>query len=57
MMILYRLYTMYEIIIKGGVVVTASDVGCYDIGVKDGKIAALLPDIPVDQGAEIIYAE
>ena len=48
---------MYDIIIKGGVVVTASDVGHYDIGVTGGIIAALLPDIPADQGKEVIYAE
>ena len=48
---------MYDIIIKGGVVVTAGDVGTYDIGVKDGKIAVLQNDIPEDLGREVIYAE
>ena len=35
----------YDLIIKNGVVVTAADIGKYDIGVKDGKIALLAPSI------------
>jgi urease alpha subunit len=35
----------FDLIIKNGVVATAADVGKYDIGVKDGKIAVLAPSI------------
>ena len=31
----------FDLVIRGGTVVTAADVGKSDIGVKDGRIAAL----------------
>ena len=34
-----------DLIIKNGMVATAADVGKYDIGVKNGKIAVLAPSI------------
>ena len=36
----------FDLIIRGGTVVTAADVGKCDIGVKDGRIAALAADLP-----------
>jgi dihydropyrimidinase len=49
----------FDLIIKNGVVVTAADLGKYDIGVKDGKIAILAPSIdPADSPtARVIDAE
>ena len=49
----------FDLIVKNGVVATAADVGKYDIGVKDGKIAILAPSISADQfpKARIIDAE
>jgi dihydropyrimidinase len=49
----------FDLIIKNGVVVTAADIGKYDIGVKDGKIALLAPSInPADSPkARVIDAE
>jgi dihydropyrimidinase len=35
-----------DLVIRGGTVVTASDVGRSDIGVKDGRIVALAEDLP-----------
>jgi dihydropyrimidinase len=48
-----------DLIIKNGVVATAADVGKYDIGVKDGKIAVLAPSISPEgfPGARVIDAE
>ena len=36
----------FDLIIRGGTVVTAADVGRSDIGVKDGRIAALADNLP-----------
>ena len=36
----------FDLVIRGGTVVTAADVGKCDIGVKDGRIAALAGDLP-----------
>ena len=36
----------FDLIIRGGTVVTAADVGKCDIGVRDGRIAALAADLP-----------
>src|SRR5580700_4422147 len=36
----------FDLVIRGGTVVTASDVGRSDIGVKDGRIVALAEDLP-----------
>ncbi len=35
-----------DLIIRGGTVVTAADVGKCDIGVKDGRIAVLADNLP-----------
>jgi len=49
----------FDLIVKNGLVATAADVGKYDIGVKDGKIAVLAPSInPKDSpNAKVIDAE
>ena len=49
----------FDLIIKNGVVATAADVGKYDIGVKDGKIAILAPSIDPMKSpdAKVIDAE
>ncbi len=35
-----------DLVIRGGTIVTASDVGPCDIGVKDGRIVSLAEDLP-----------
>jgi dihydropyrimidinase len=49
----------FDLIIKNGIIATAADVGKYDIGVKDGKIAALAPSISSEDSpkATVIDAE
>ena len=49
----------FDLIIKNGLVATAADLGKYDIGVKDGKIAILAPSIDPKQSpkAKVIDAE
>jgi urease alpha subunit len=42
-----------DLVVKGGTVVTASDVFKADVGVKDGRIAALAPSL---DGAAIVDA-
>lgn len=46
-----------DLIIRNGIVVTASDQVACDIGVKDGKIALLMVGIPPQEGVEEIDAE
>jgi dihydropyrimidinase len=36
----------FDLVIRGGTVVTAADVGKSDVGVKDGRIIALAEDLP-----------
>ena len=36
----------FDLVIRGGTVVTAADVGKSDIGVKDGRIVALADNLP-----------
>jgi len=36
----------FDLVIRGGTVVTAADVGKSDVGVKDGRIVALAEDLP-----------
>ena len=43
-----------DLVIRGGAVVTAADVGKSDVGVKDGRIVALAEDLP--RGASEIDA-
>jgi len=49
----------FDLIVKNGVVATAADLGKYDIGVKDGKIAVLAPLIRTEDSpnAKVIDAE
>lgn len=49
----------FDLIIKNGIVVTAADIGKYDIGVKDGKIAVLATSINSEGSpkARVIDAE
>lgn len=47
----------FDLVIKNGVVATAADVGEYDIGVKDGKIALLAPSIDASKATRVIDAE
>jgi dihydropyrimidinase len=35
--------SVYDLLVLNGTVVTAADVGDYDIAIKDGKIALLAP--------------
>jgi dihydropyrimidinase len=35
-----------DLVIRGGTVVTAADVGKCNVGVKDGRIVALAEDLP-----------
>ena len=35
-----------DLVIRGGTVATAADVGKSDVGVKDGRIVALAEDLP-----------
>ena len=46
----------FERIVKGGVVVSASDTFKADVGVTGEKIAAVGPNLPIE-GAEVISAE
>ena len=43
-----------DLVVKGGTVVTASDIFKADVGIQEGKIAALAPEL---QGEEVIEAE
>ena len=36
----------FDLVIRGGTVATAADVGKSDVGVKDGRIVALAEDLP-----------
>ena len=36
----------FDLVIRGGTVVTAADVGKCDVGVKEGRIVALAEDLP-----------
>ena len=48
---------MLDMIIKGGTVVTPSGVGEWDIGVQDGRIAAIaLPGHLPDEGVTVVDA-
>ena len=40
----------FDLVIKNGTVVTASDMFSADLGVKDGKIAAIAENIEADAG-------
>lgn len=46
-----------DLIIKNAIVVTASDEFPSDIGVKDGKILVLAPQLDVPANCEVIDAE
>lgn len=45
-----------DLVIKNGTVVTAASVSRSDVGIKDGKIVQLAPDIPTG-GAELVDAQ
>ena len=45
---------MFDLIIKGGTVVTAADTIACDVGIKDGRVIVLAGDL--DGGAEVIDA-
>lgn len=47
----------FDLIIKNGIVATASDEFPSDIGIKDGKILVLAPQLEVPEGCEVIDAE
>ena len=53
----HRKTTMYDKIVKNGIVCTASEQAKLDIAIKDGKIAVLAGDIPPEQAKEVIDAE
>lgn len=47
----------FDLVVKNGFIVTASDTVRADIGVKDGKVVLSMADIPVPAGCEVIDAE
>ncbi|WVQ81387.1 dihydropyrimidinase [Cryptococcus sp. DSM 104549] len=47
----------FDLIVKNGIVVTASDEVACDIGVKDGVVVVLGQGLPVTEGCEVIDAE
>ncbi|BGP02763.1 Phenylhydantoinase [Rhodotorula toruloides ATCC 204091] len=47
----------FDLVVKNGFIVTASDTVRADIGVKDGKVVLLMADIPVPADCEVIDAE
>lgn len=46
-----------DLIIKNGIIVTASDEYKADIGVRDGKIIVISAELPVPDGCEVIDAD
>jgi N-acyl-D-aspartate/D-glutamate deacylase len=44
----------FDLVIKNGIVVSASDETRCDIAVKDGKVVLLMRDVPVPEGCEVI---
>ncbi|WVQ80857.1 hypothetical protein IAT38_002964 [Cryptococcus sp. DSM 104549] len=48
---------LFDLVILNGLVVTGGDVGRYDIGIKDGKIAQLSPRIDPKDAFEVIDAD
>lgn len=53
------LTTSFDCVVLDGTVVTAADVGRYDIGIKDGKIAILAParSLAIARASRVIDAE
>lgn len=53
------LTTSFDCVVLDGTVVTAADVGRYDIGIKDGKIAILAParSLAIARASRLIDAE
>ncbi|PYH30302.1 hydantoinase/dihydropyrimidinase family protein [Aspergillus neoniger CBS 115656] len=53
------LTTSFDCVVLDGIVVTAADVGRYDIGIKDGKIAILAParSLAIARSSRVIDAE
>lgn len=47
----------FDLIIKNAIVATAADEFPSEIGIKDGKIVLLAPEIPVNGNCEVIDAE
>jgi len=47
----------FDLVIKNGIVVSASDETRCDIAVKDGKVVLLMQDVPVPEGCQVIDAE
>ena len=49
----------YDLVIKGGTVVTAADTVACDIGIKDGKVAAIKvePGQAVEVGTTLVVIE
>jgi predicted amidohydrolase len=47
----------FDLVIKNGIVVTASDETQCDIAVKNGKVVLLMKDVPVPEGCEVIDAD
>ncbi|GAA5894967.1 uncharacterized protein JCM6883_002274 [Sporobolomyces salmoneus] len=47
----------FDLVVKNGIVVTASDETHCDIAVKDGKVVLLMKDVPVPEGCQVIDAE
>lgn len=47
----------FDLVIKNAIVATACDEYPSDIGIKDGKILVLAPQLDVPEGCEVIDAE
>ena len=47
----------FDIVVKNGVVITASDEVRCDIGIKDGIIKVLAHDLPIGPNTKVIDAE
>ena len=46
-----------DLVIKNGIVVSASDETRCDIAVKDGKVVLRMQGVPVPEGCQVIDAE
>lgn len=49
---------MYDLLIKGALVYPGEGAGRFvDVAVKDGRIAAVAPELPANSAAEVVHAE
>lgn len=48
---------LYDLVVRNGAVVTASDEFKCDIGIKDGVVISLSQNIEIEDGVEVVDAE